>query len=51
MPAKPTPPSEPTPFQKFKDLTRKLVAVPKAEIVAEEKKWKKKRAKKKQAKK
>jgi len=38
---------EPTPFDKFRDLTRKLVRVPKAEIVAGEKKWKKERAKKK----
>jgi len=52
MTAKPTPPpDEPTPFQKFRAMTRKLIAVPKAEMVAEEKKWKKKRAKKKQAKK
>ena len=37
-PATPTPPTEPTPFDKFRDMTRKLMAVPKAEIAAEEKK-------------
>jgi hypothetical protein len=46
MTDKPTPPAE-NPFrnEKFKDFMRKLVAVPKSAIVAEEKKWKKKRAK------
>jgi hypothetical protein len=47
MIATPPPPPEPTPFDKFRDLTRKLLAVPKAEIAAGEKKWKKKRAKEK----
>ena len=47
MSATPTPPPEPTPFDKFRDVMRKLMAVPKAELVALEKKWKKKRAKKK----
>jgi hypothetical protein len=44
------PPPEPTPFDKFRTLTRKLIAVPKAEVVAEEKKYKQlkaRRAKKK----
>jgi hypothetical protein len=49
MSADPIPPHAENPFhnQKFKDFMRKLVAVPKKEIEAEEKKWKKKRAKKK----
>lgn len=41
-----TPPPEPTPFknQQFKDFMRKLVAVPKSEIVAEEKKYQRRKA-------
>ena len=48
MSTKPNPPDE-SPFQNkpFRDFMRKLVAVPKAEIVKEEKKWEKNRAKKK----
>jgi hypothetical protein len=42
----PTPPPEPTPFDKFRDLTRKLVSVPKAEVAAEEKKYKRRTKKK-----
>ena len=49
MTDKPTQP-EPTPFDKFRDMTRKLMAVPKAEIVAEEKKWKRNKAKRKKTK-
>ena len=44
MTATPTPPPEPTPFAKFRDVMRKLVAVPKAEIVAEEKKYQRRKA-------
>ena len=47
MSAPSTPPPEPAPFDKFRDTMRKLMTVTKSEIVAEEKKWKKKRAKKK----
>jgi hypothetical protein len=46
MSDKPTPPPEPTPFEKFSSTMRKLMAVPKSEIAAEEKKWKKQRAEK-----
>jgi len=51
MAAIPTPPPEPTPFDKFRETTRKLMAVPKAEVVVLEKKWKKERAKKRRTKK
>jgi hypothetical protein len=44
MTATPTPPPEPTSFDKFRTLTRKLIAVPKAEIVTEEKKYKRRKA-------
>lgn len=50
MSAKSVPPSEPSPFEKFRDLTRKLVSVPKKEIDKQEKAYQRKknrRAKKK----
>jgi hypothetical protein len=44
MTATPAPPTEPTPFQRFRDMTRKLMAIPKAEIVAQEEKYKRAKA-------
>lgn len=46
MTANPTPPPEPPAFQdrKFRDFMRKLVAVPKSEIAAEEKKYQRRKA-------
>jgi hypothetical protein len=46
MADKDTTPLEPTPFEKFSSTMRKLMAVPKSAIVAQEKKWKKQRAEK-----
>jgi hypothetical protein len=40
----PTPPPEPTPFEKFSSTMRKLMAVPKSEIVEEEKKYQRRKA-------
>ena len=37
------PPADQTPFEKFRDLARKLVSVPKAEVVAKEKAAKRKK--------
>ena len=42
--AKPPPADSPFQNQEFKSFMRKLVAVPKSEIVAEEKKYKRRRA-------
>lgn len=36
---------EPTPFEKFRDFARRIVAVPKAEADAKEKEWREDRAK------
>ena len=48
MTNKPTIPTEnPLQSKPFLDFMRKLISVPKTEIVKEEKKWEKKRAKKK----
>ena len=44
MTTEPTPPPEPTPFEKFSGFMRKLVAVPKSAIAAEEKKYQRNRA-------
>lgn len=38
-----------TPFEEFRRFTRKLLAVPKAEIVAKEREYKRKRARKRQS--
>jgi hypothetical protein len=38
-----------TEFQKFDDTVRKMISVPREELVKREKAWKKKRAKKKRA--
>jgi len=40
-------PAEPTPFQKFEALTRRVMSVPKAEIDRRQSEYKKKRAEKK----
>ena len=37
------PVKEPTPFEHFREFTRKLVAVPKAEIEKEARRWRKRR--------
>lgn len=47
MTAKPT--QDKTPFERFTDLARKVIAVPKKELTAREKKWEKARAKKKRS--
>lgn len=38
---------EPTPFEKFRDLAQRVVAVPKAEADEQERKWREERDKKK----
>jgi hypothetical protein len=38
-------PSNPTPFDKFKDFARRIIAVPKAEADAKEREWREERAK------
>ena len=42
--------SHATPFEQFRDFARRIIAVPKKEADAVEKKWRKKREKKAQAK-
>lgn len=44
---KPNPASEPTPFEKFVTLTKKVISTPKKEIDLREADYKKERAKKK----
>ncbi len=46
---KDSPPSsrEPTPFEKFRELTKKVIAVPKSEVDKREAEWQRERAKKK----
>jgi hypothetical protein len=43
--------SQPTEFQKFRDSLRKLVSIPKTEILRREKEYKEERARKRKAKK
>lgn len=38
---------EPTPFEKFQELTKKVIAVPKSEVDKRDAEWKRERLKKK----
>ena len=38
-------PAEPTPFEKFRDFARRIIAVPKSEADRQEEEWRKQRPK------